>query len=136
MYSTWLFVILCVSNCAKVLVNWYVNHICNYLRIPTTAAPVNQQFDPFYYVITGDAFSLNCIATGNPNSRPITFSWYRNSKHITDITRIIASDRTSRYMKSVSQLNIKKLDSDQHSGRYICVANNKAISTTRVFVES
>ena len=136
MYSTWLFVIPYVSNCAKVLVNWYVNHICNYLSIPTTGTPINQQFDPFYYVITGDAFSLNCTATGNPNSRPITFSWYRNNKHITHITRIIANDTTSQYMKSVSQLYIGKLDSDQHSGRYMCVAKSKAISTTTVFVES
>ena len=116
--------------------NWYVNHICNYLCIPTTAAPVNQQFDPFYYITTGDALSLNCSATGNPNSRPITFSWYRNNKQITHITTIIANYLTSQYMKSVSQLYIDKLDSDQHSGRYICVANNKAISITTVFVES
>ena len=116
--------------------NWYVNHICNYLCIPTTAAPVNQQFDPFYYIITGDAFSLNCSATSNPNSRPITFSWYRNNKQITHITTIIANYLTSQYMKSVSQLYIDKLYSDQHSGRYICVAKSKAISTTTVFVES
>ena len=104
--------------------------------ISTTGPPSFQQFDPFYYVITGDAFSLNCTATDNPNSRQITFSWYRNNKHITHITTIIASDTTSQYMKSTSQLYIDKLDSDQHSGRYICVANNRAISTTTVIVES
>ena len=104
--------------------------------VPTVGPPVNQQFDPFYSVITGDTFSLNCT-TSNPHvSVGITFSWYRNNENITQLTKIIASDTTSQYINSTSQLYIDKLDSDQHSGRYICVANNKAISTTTVIVES
>ena len=98
-------------------------------------SPINQQFDPFNYIIAGDTFSLNCTATDNPNAL-IIFSWYRNNEDITYLTRKIASITTSQYKQSTSQLYIDKLDSDQHSGRYICVANNRAISTTTVIVES
>ena len=97
--------------------------------------PINQQFHPFYYLITGDTFSLNCTAIGNP-SLQVTFLWYRNNEDITHLTKIIANNTTSRYIQSTSPLYIDKLDSNQHSGRYICVANNKAISTTTVIVES
>ena len=105
------------------------------LCTPTTGPPIYQQFDPFYFVITGDIFSLNCTATDTPRSQ-ITFSWYRNNENITLLTRIIASSSSSVNTQTTSQLYIDKLDSDQHSGRYICVANNKAISTTTVIVES
>ena len=98
--------------------------------------PSNQQFHPLYYVITGDTFSLNCTANDNPSSSGITFSWYRNNEDITHLTKIIANSTSSVNIQSTSQLYIDKLDSDQHSGRYICVANNKAISTTTVIVES
>ena len=98
--------------------------------------PINQQFHPLYYVITGDTFSLNCTATDIPGSSGITFSWYRNNENITHLTRIIASSSSSVNIQSTSQLYIDKLDSEQHSGRYICVANNEAISTTTVIVES
>ena len=101
-----------------------------------TGTPINQQFHPFYYVITGDTFSLNCTDTDFPGSIGITFSWYRNIEDITHLTKIIANDTTAQYIQSTSQLYIDKLDSDQHSGRYICVANNRAISTTTVIVES
>ena len=98
--------------------------------------PINQQFHSFYYVITNDTFSLNCTATDTPGSRGITSSWYRNNEDITYLTRIISNSSSSINIQSTSQLYIDKLDSDQHSGRYICVANNEAISTTTVIVES
>ena len=105
------------------------------LCTPTTDPPINQQFHPFYFVITGDTFSLNCTATDNPGSQ-ITFSWYRNNENITHLTRKIASSSSSVKTQTTSQLYIDKLDSDQHSGRYVCVANNRAISATTVIVES
>ena len=105
------------------------------IYIPSKGPPINQQFHPFCYVITGDTFSLKCTATDNPGSQ-ITFSWYRNNEDITHLTRIIANSSSSINVQSTSQLYIDKLDSDQHSGRYICVANNRAISTTTVIVES
>ena len=99
-------------------------------------SPINQQFHPFYYVITGDTFSLNCTATDIPGSRGITFSWYRNNDDTTHLTKITFNSISSQYIRSTSQLYIDKLDSDQHSGRYMCLANNEAISTTTVIVES
>ena len=114
-----------------------MHHICITIHvIPTKGSPIKQQFDTLYHVIVGDTFSLNCTATDNPNSPEITFSWYRNSENITHLAKIIASDKTAQYRWSTSQLYIEKLDSDQHNGRYICVANNEAISTTTVIVES
>ena len=98
--------------------------------------PINQQFDPFYYVIISDTFSINCTATDNPGSIGITFLWYKNNEDVTYLTKIIANSSSSVKIQSTSQLYIDKLDSDQHSGRYICVANNRAISTTTVIVES
>ena len=115
---------------------WYANHIFNCLCISTKGPPLNQQFEPFYYVIAGDTLTLNCTATNNPGSPAIIFLWYKNSEDVTHLTRKIASDTTSQYIRSTSQLYIYKLDSDQHSGRYICVANYKVISTTTVIVES
>ena len=112
---------------------WYACHICNCLCIATKGPLVNQSF---YYVIAGDTLALNCTATDHPGSHGITFLWYRNNEDITRLTKIIANDTTSQYIQSTSQLYINKLDSDQHSGRYICVANNRAISTTTVIVES
>ena len=97
------------------------------LCILTIGPPINQQFDPFYYVIAGDTFILNC--TVPDTFRNPTFSWYRDNHDITTLTRTLASNYAS-------QLYIKKLDPDQHSGRYICAANNKAISATTVIVES
>ena len=99
----------------------------NCLCILTIGPPINQQFDPFYYVIADDAFILNC--TVPDTFRNPTFSWYRDNHDITTLTTILASNYAS-------QLYIKKLDPDQHSGRYICAVNNKAISTTTVIVES
>ena len=112
-------------------------HICKTVHvIPTKGSPSKQQFDTFYHVIVGDTFSLNCTATDNPNTPEITFSWYRNNEDITHLIKIVAKYRTTQYRSSTSQLYIEQLDSDQHSGRYICVANNEAISTTTVMVES
>ena len=101
----------------------------NCLCIFTKGPPINQQFDPFYYVIAGDVFTLNCTANVDPDSRDrITFLWYRDNHDVTSLTTTIAT--------YTSQLYIEKLDSNQHNGRFICVANNKAISTTTVIVES
>ena len=124
------------SNCAKVIVSLLCVSCLYYLCIPTKGSPINQQFYPFYYVIAGDTFSVNCTAS-NPQSRGETrFSWYRNSEEITNLTKIIASDVIRRVIISTSQLYIEKVDSDKHSGRYICIANGEAISTTTVIVES
>ena len=98
--------------------------------------PIYQQFHPFHYVITGDTFSLNCTATDYPGSSGITFSWYRNNDDITHLTKIIANSSSSINIQSTSQLYIEKVDSNQHTGRYICVANSETISTTTVIVES
>ena len=115
-----------------------MHYICKTIHvIPTKGSPIKQQFDTFYHVIVGDTFSLNCTATDNPNTPEITFSWYRNDDDITHLTKIIASIVTAQYRSSTSQLYIEQLDIDQHNGRYICgVANNEAISTTTVIVES
>ena len=101
----------------------------------TLAPPINQQFDPFYHVIAGDTFSLNCTVS-NVRGRGIIFLWYKNNENIAQLTKIIARESTLQGMQSISQLYIKKLDADQHSGRYICLENNKPISTTTVIVES
>ena len=111
--------------------------LCNvYVHLRMLGPPINQQFNPFYYVMAGDTFTLHCTAS-SPQSRgePI-FSWYRNSEEITNLTKIIANDTIRGDIISTSQLYIDKLDSDQHNGRYICLANDKAISTTTVIVES
>ena len=98
--------------------------------------PIDQQFNPFYYVIVGDTFSLNCTVS-NPVSRGgITFTWYRKNENITHLTKIIANNTNRGVIMSTSQLYIEQVDSDQHSGQYICLANGKAISTTTVIVES
>ena len=110
--------------------------ICNHLCMPTIDSPTNQQFNPFYYIVAGDTFTLNCTARNPRVSRGITFSWYRNSEEITHLTKIIASDIIRDVIISTSQLYIEKVDTDQHNGRYICVANNQAISTTTVIIES
>ena len=114
-----------------------MHHICKTIHvIPIKGSPIKQQFDTFYHVIVGDTFSLNCTATDNPNSPEITYSWYRNNEDITHLTKILASNKTAQYRWSTSQLYIEQLDPDQHNGRYMCVANNEAISTTTVIVES
>ena len=112
-------------------------YICKTIHvIPTKGSPIKQQFDTFYHVIVGNTFSLNCTATVHPNAPEIRFSWYRNNEDITHLTKIVAKYRTAQYRSSTSQLYIKNVYSEQHGGRYICVANNKAISTTTVIVES
>ena len=114
-----------------------MHHICITIHvIPTKGSPTKQQFDTFYHLIVGDTFSLNCTATDNPNSPEITFSWYRNNEDITHLTKIVAKYKSAKYRSSTSQLYIEQLDSDKQNGRYICVANNEAISTTTVIVES
>ena len=114
-----------------------MHHFCITVHvIPAKGSPTKQQFDAFYHLIDGDTFSLNCTATDNPNSPEITFSWYRNNEDITHLTKIVAKYRTGQYRSSTSQLYIKNVYSEQHGGRYICVANNEAISTTTVIVES
>ena len=100
--------------------------MCNGTCIPTKGPPSNQQFDPFYYVIAGNAFTLNC--TVRNTARTPKFSWYQDNHDITILTKTLAT--------YTSQLYIEKLESDQHSGRYICASRNKAISTTTVIVES
>ena len=72
----------------------YVYCICHHSCIPTKGSPINQQFNPFYYVIAGDAFSLNCTASNPVTRGEITFSWYRNSEEITDLTKKIATNVT------------------------------------------
>ena len=114
-----------------------MHHICITVHvIPTKGSPTKQQFDTFYHVIVGDTFSLNCTATVNPNAPEIRFSWYRNNENVTHLTKIVAKYRTEQYRSFTSQLYIEKVGYDQHSGRYICLANGKAISTTTVIVES
>ena len=108
-----------------------------YVSIPSKDPPTIQQLDPFYYVIAGDTFTLNCTVTDEPQSPDgIKFLWYKNSYNITSLTKVIVNDSTY-----TSQLYIEKLDSDQHSGQYMCVAYNSttnvnATSTTTVIVES
>ena len=99
----------------------------HYICIPTKGPPINQQFDPLYYVIAGDAFILNCTVPETFHNP--TVLWYRDNHYITNLTATLASNYAS-------QLYIEKLDSNQHSGRYICAANNEAISITTIIVES
>ena len=103
---------------------------------PMLDPPTVQQFNPFYYVIAGGTFTLNCTASNSQSRGGIKFSWYLNNEDITYLTTIIANDTTPPYIVSTSQLYIEKLDFDQHSGRYLCLANNRAISTTTVIFES
>ena len=108
-----------------------------YVYIPSKDSPTIQQLDPFYYVIAGNAFTLNCTVTDERKSpEEIKILWYRDNHNITSLTKVIANISTY-----TSQLYIEKLDSDQHSGRYMCVAYNSttnanATSTTMVIVES
>jgi len=102
----------------------------------TKDPPTIQQFDSFYYVIAGDAFTLNCIATDDPQSPDeLKFTWYQDNHNITNLATVNASKPNY-----TSQLRIEKLDSDQHSGQYSCVAYNAASisvsSNTTVIVES
>ena len=99
-------------------------------------SPTIQQFDPYYYVIAGNTFTLNCTVTDEPQSPDgIKVLWYRDNHDITSLTKVIANNSTY-----TSQLYIEELDSDQHSGQYMCVAYNStyvnATSTTTVVVES
>ena len=119
--------LLCVLNS--------ITYIC--ISIPSKDSPTIRQFDPFYYVIAGDTFTLNCTVTDEPRSRDeIKFLWYKDGHNITSLTKVIANNSTY-----TSQLYIEELDSDQHSGQYMCVAYNSttnvnATSTTTVIVES
>ena len=117
-----------------------IYHVCNsvmYVTISSKGLPTIQQLDPFYYVIAGDTFTLNCTVTDEPQSPDgIKILWYKNSYNITSLTKVIVNDSTY-----TSQLYIEKLDSEQHSGQYMCVAynsttNTNATSTTTVIVES
>ena len=110
--------------------------MCNCSCMPMLGPPINQQFNPFYYVIAGNTFSLNCTASIPQFRGGIKFSWYRNNQVVTHLTKIIATKTIRGVIISTSQLYIEKVDSDQHSGRYICLANDRAISTTTVIVES
>ena len=97
---------------------------------------IDQQFNPFYYVIAGDIFSLNCTASNPKSHGGKTFSWYRNNEEVTYLTKTITIEIIPNFIFSTSQLYIEKVVTDQHSGRYICVANNQAVSTTTMIIES
>ena len=99
-------------------------------------SPTIQQLDPFYYVIAGDTFILNCTVTDEPQSPDgIKFLWYKDGHNITSLTWVIVNKSTY-----ISQLYIEELDPDQHNGQYMCVAYNStyvnSTSTTTVIVES
>ena len=107
------------------------------MYIPSKDPPTIRQFDPFYYVIAGDLLTLNCTVTDMPQSPDgIKFIWYRDNQNITSLTKVIVNNSTY-----TSQLYIEKLDSDQDSGQYMCIAYNSttnvnATSTTTIIVES
>ena len=129
-----------VYKCIRCLVCLCVFIMCVTLlcvSIPSKDPPTIQQLDPFYYVIAGDTFTLNCTVTDERKSpEEINFLWYKDNHNITSLTKVIVNDSTY-----TSQLYIEKLDSDQDGGRYMCVAyksttNANATSTTTVIVES
>ena len=96
-----------------------------------------QPFDQLYFGIAGDPFTLNCTATDNfSSSNEVKFQWYQNDHNITNLTTMVEAKKPIY----TSQLHIGKLDPDQHSGQYMCVAYNNAssnaTSTTTVIVES
>ena len=98
--------------------------------------PTLQPFDSVYYVITGYSIILNCTAINHDQSpNEVEFTWYQDNENITNLTEI--KNNTTAY---VSQLNIRQLDSDQHSGQYSCVAYNNpsdnVTSSTLLVVES
>ena len=88
-------------------------------------------------MIAGYAIILNCTATNDLQSpNQVEFTWYHDNNNITiDSTKIKTSE--SNY---VSQLDIRQLDSDEHSGQYLCVAYNNpsdnVTSSTTLIVES
>ena len=99
--------------------------------------PLIQPFDPLYFGIAGDSFTLNCTATDNfSSSNEVKFLWYQDDHNITTLTITVEAKKPNY----TSQLHIGKLDPDQHSGQYMCVAYNNAssnaTSTTTVIVES
>ena len=96
-----------------------------------------QEFDPIYYVVAGDTFTLSCTANDDPQSPNGTkFLWYKDDNNITALTEVVVADKPLY----TSQLNIQQLDSDEHSGQYLCVAYNNpsanVTSSTTLVVES
>ena len=98
--------------------------------------PTLHLLDPLHYLVTGDPFTLNCTAEDDPQSPNGTqFLWYRDDIDITNETRVTANNNVY-----TSQLNIHQLDSDQYSGKYLCIAYNNpsanVTSSTTLIVES
>ena len=106
------------------------------ILITLTDPPTLQDMDPIHYLVTGDAFTLSCTATDDPQSPDgVHFVWYQDDNDITSSTKVIASSQ-----KYTSQLNIQQLDSDHHSGYYLCIAYNHpsayVTTSTTLIVES
>ena len=97
---------------------------------------IEEELDPTYYVVAGDAFTLSCTVTDDPQSPNGTqFLWYKDGSDIIQSTETIANKPMY-----TSKLRIQLLDSDEHSGQYRCVAYNhpsrNVSSSTTLVVES
>ena len=99
--------------------------------------PLIQPFDPLYFGVAGDPFTLNCTATDNfSSSNEVKFQWYQDDRDIPTKSTTTVETKKPNY---TSQLRIEKLDPDQHSGQYMCVVYNNASSnatSTALIVES
>ena len=98
--------------------------------------PTLYLLNPLHYLVAGDPFTLNCTAEDDPQSpNGIQFLWYRDDIDITNKTKVIPNNHVY-----TSELNLNQLDSDQHSGYYLCVAYNNpsanVTSSTTLIVES
>ena len=97
---------------------------------------IEEELDPTYHVVAGDAFTLSCTVTDDPQSpNGPQFLWYKNGSDIINSTETIANKPLY-----TSQLSIQHLDSDKHSGQYTCVAYNhlsrNVSSSTTLVIES
>ena len=90
-----------------------------------------QVFNPVYYVIAGDSFTLNCTATNDPQSpNELQFRWFKEStRNDKDSLQWNITELYRDSFTVTSQLVITNLTVDEHNGSYSCRVDNFRVET-------
>ena len=73
-------------------------------------------------ITEGDDLDLQCLVTGKPLPNIV---WYKNNKDMSQLKNVnVESSETPENYETGSELTVKNVDKDIHTGRYTIEATN------------